>query len=61
MNKMPLDSSLDPDKIQAILLIDRMLKVIQDPTIDDLSKQVVEEALANLATVYIAQVDQTEN
>ena len=61
MNKMPLDTSLDPEKIQTILLIDRMLGVLNNPLIDDQSKQVIQEALAALATGYVQEVDTTEN
>jgi len=61
MNKLPLDSSLDPEKIQAVILIDRMLSVLQDPNIDLQSKEVIQEALAVLATAYVQEVDTTEN
>jgi len=59
--KMPLDSQLDPEKIQAMLLIDRMLSVLQDPNIDLQSKEAIQEALATLATAYVQEVDTTEN
>ncbi len=41
MNKMPLDSQLDPEKIEAILLINKMLQTIEDPNCDDASREVL--------------------
>tara|TARA_B100000282_G_scaffold275384_1_gene232707 strand:- start:2610 stop:2795 length:186 start_codon:yes stop_codon:yes gene_type:complete len=61
MNRMPLDSQLDPEKIEAYILIHRMLQVLQDPTIDDLSKEALNITLKNLVTTYLEQVDPTEH
>ena len=59
--KMPLDSQLDPEKIEAYILIHRMLQVLQDPTIDDLSKEALNITLKNLVATYLEQVDPTEH
>ena len=59
--KMPLDSQLDPEKIEAILLINKMLKTIEDPNCDDASREVLLRTLGILAKTYTECVDNTEN
>ena len=59
--KMPLDSQLDPEKIEAILLINKMLKTIEDPNCDDASKEVLLTTLGIIAKTYTECVDNTEN
>ena len=59
--KMPLDSQLDPEKIEAILLINKMLKALEDPYCDDASREVLLSTLGILAKTYTECVDNTEN
>ena len=62
MNKMPLDSQLDPEKIEAILLINKMLKTIEDPNCDDASREVllttvIVNLMSAIAALIFALVD----
>ena len=61
MNKMPLDSQIDTEKVQAIVLIDRMLKSIDNPDISPMERELMILALETLATTYVQTVDTTEN
>ena len=61
MNKMPLDSQLDPEKIQATLLINKLVNSIEDPDCDDVSREVLLRGLSILAKTYVETLDNTEN
>ncbi len=61
MNKLPLDSSFDPELIEAYILISKMMEVIQNPQIDEVSKQITLQTLGVLAKTFVECVDSTEN
>ena len=61
MNKMPLDSQIDTDKVQTIMLIDKMLKSMNNPDLSPMERELIILALETLATTYVQTVDTTEN
>tara|TARA_Y100000592_G_scaffold4291_1_gene6243 strand:+ start:370 stop:555 length:186 start_codon:yes stop_codon:yes gene_type:complete len=61
MNKLPLDSQLDPEKVEALILIDKMLKSIDNPDISPMERELMILALETLAKTYVQAVDPTEN
>ena len=61
MNKLPLDSAFNAEKLEAFLLISKMIEVIDDPQTDTLSRQITLQTLGVLAKSYVECVDSTEN
>ena len=61
MNKLPLDSSINPELIEAYLLISKMMEIIDDPQVDEVSKQITLQTLGVLAKTFVECVDTTEN
>ena len=61
MNKMPLDSQLDPQKIEAYTLMNRMINALDNPDLSPVERELMILALETLATTYVKTVDTTEN
>ena len=61
MNKMPLDSQLDPEKIKALIMINKMLNVLEDPSLDSFSKKTLTDALDALIATYLKELDNSVN
>ena len=61
MNKMPLDSQLDPQKIEAYTLMNRMITALDNPDLSPMERELMILALETLATTYVQTVDTTEN
>ena len=61
MNKMPLDSQLDPQKIEAYTLMNRMINALDNPDLSPMERELIILALVTLATTYVQTVDTTEN
>jgi len=61
MSKLPFDSILDPQKIEAYVLINKMVKTLDNPDLNPVERELIVVALETLAKTYIELVDPTEN
>ncbi len=61
MNKLPFDSILDPQKIEAYVLMNKMVKTLDNPDLNPVERELIVVALETLAKTYIELVDPTEN